>query len=93
MPDLDPALIEAYSLRPLTSEEQGIFPGLHLALDVFKVRLTASIPILFGNQAGWVLWIAESYPGQHLLALPGGSRLHVEYHAGSDGSVCRPGRR
>lgn len=80
MPDFDPDLIEPYGLRPLSAKEQRIFPGLELALDVFKAHLAASIPILSGDQAGWVLWMAETYPGQNLLALPGGSRLHVEYH-------------
>lgn len=80
MPDLNPDLVEGYGLRPLSAEEQRIFPGFKLILDVFKARLTASIPILFGTQASRVLWLAETYSGQHCLVLPGGSRPHVEYH-------------
>jgi hypothetical protein len=50
MPDLDPERIEAYGLRPLSAEEQHIFRGLDLALDVFKGRLPATITIGMGTR-------------------------------------------
>lgn len=66
-------MIRRYGLRPLTPAEQVIFPGLALTCHIDKVRLIkppASVP---KGRAGWVVWLAESYPGNYLLRLPGGA--------------------
>ena len=68
-----------YHLRPLTETEQAVFPGLTLVQDLFKGRLTrppAGIPRV---RAGWVVWIAETYPGSHLVRLPGGASILHPY--------------
>lgn len=61
-----------YHLWPLTETERTVFPGLSLVQDMFKGRLTRppgwGIPRV---RAGWVVWIAETYPRHYLVRLPG----------------------
>ena len=79
-PWLDEEMIARYGLRYLTSGEQRVFPGLRLALDVFKAKMIkppASVP---RARAGWVVWIVETYPGQYHVRLPGGATLLAPYH-------------
>ena len=74
------AMSDRYGLRPLTPVEQQQFPGLRLVLRIDKVCLTqppASIP---KARAGWVVWLAETYPGCYLVRLPGGATLPVPYN-------------
>lgn len=73
-------MIARYGLRYLTPEEQRVFPGLPLALNVFKARLIkppAAVPMA---RAGWVVWIAETYPGCYLVRLLGGASLPAPYN-------------
>lgn len=80
-------MIARYGLRYLTPEEQRVFPGLPLALNVFKARLIkppAAVPMAragwaFGELSRAVVWIAETYPGCYLVRLPGGASLPAPY--------------
>ena len=74
-------LRERYGLRPLTPAEQPLFPGLRLVRTVQKVRLTRPPAVVPAAQAGWVVWVAETYPGHYLVRLPGGAPLLAPYHA------------
>jgi hypothetical protein len=76
----DEEMITGYGLRRLTPEEQHIFPSLRLALDVFKARLTKPPAAVPRVRAGWIVWVAETYPGQYHLRLPGGATLLAPYH-------------
>jgi hypothetical protein len=73
-------MIARYGLRCLTPEEKQLFPGLSLALDVFKARLTKPPAVVPQAKAGWVVWVAETYPGGYLVRLPGGAPLPVPYN-------------
>ena len=73
-------MVARYGLRCLTAEEKQVFPGLPLALNVFKAQITkppAAVPLA---RAGWVVWLAETYPGCYLVRLPGGATLPVPYN-------------
>lgn len=73
-------MVVRYGLRCLTPEEKRVFPGLPLALDIFKARLIkppAAVPMA---GAGWVVWVAETYPGCYLVRLPGGASLPAPYN-------------
>lgn len=70
-----------YALRPLTAEERAVFPGISLACDVFKGRLIRPPSAIPGVRAGWVVWIAETYPGNYLVRIPGGANFLVPYLA------------
>ena len=73
-------MIARYGLRYLTPEEKRVFPGLPLALDVFKARIIkppAAVPLA---RAGWVVWIAETYSGCYLARLPGDATLPAPYN-------------
>jgi hypothetical protein len=76
----DEEMITRYGLRRLTPEEQHIFPSLRLALDVFKARLTKPPAAVPRVRAGWIVWVAEPYPGQYHVRLPGGATLLAPYH-------------
>lgn len=76
----DEAMIARYGLRRLTPEEEQVFPGLRLALDVFKARLIKPPAAVPRVRAGWVVCVAETYPGQHHVRLPGGATLLAPYH-------------
>lgn len=86
---LPPAeMVARYGLRCLTAEEKQVFPGLPLALDVFKARVTkppATVPLA---RAGWIVWLAETYPGCYLVRLPGGAPLPVPYNEMSWAAVA-----
>lgn len=73
-------MIACYGLRRLTPQEQAAFPGIRLALRVFKVRLTQPPATLPGARTGWVVW-AETYLGHFLVCIPGGGTLPVPYNA------------
>lgn len=70
-----------YALRPLTTEERAVFPGISLACDVFIGRLLRPPSAIPRVRAGWVVWIAETYPGSHLVRLPGGASILAPYHS------------
>ncbi|MCZ7673809.1 MAG: hypothetical protein M5U34_45165 [Chloroflexi bacterium] len=76
----DEEMIARYDLRHLTPEEQQVFSGLRLALAVFKARLLKPPAAVPRVRAGWVVWVAETYPGQHHVRLPGGATLLAPYH-------------
>ena len=73
-------MIVRYGLRRLTPEEQQVFAGLRLALDVFKVRFIKPPAAVPRARTGWIVWVAETYPGQHHIRLPGGATLLAPYH-------------
>jgi hypothetical protein len=73
-------MVARYGLRRLTAEERAIFPGLRLVLQTFKARLTRPPAVMPAARAGWVVWVAETYPGSYLVRLPGGVRLLAPYH-------------
>lgn len=73
-------MIARYDLRRLAPEEQQVFPGLRLALAVFKTRLIKPPPAVPRVRAGWIVWVAETYSGQHHIRLPGGATLLAPYH-------------
>jgi hypothetical protein len=73
-------MMARYGLRPLTVTEQQHFPGLRLVLRIYKVRLAqtpAAVPLA---RAGWIVWLAETYPGCYLVRLPGGATLPVPHN-------------
>lgn len=76
----DEEMIARYGLRHLAPDEQQVFPSLRLALDVFKARMTRPPAAVPRARAGWVVWIAETYPGQYHVRLPGGATLLAPYH-------------
>ncbi|MFZ1397495.1 MAG: hypothetical protein WAS33_11380 [Candidatus Promineifilaceae bacterium] len=71
---------DRYGLRPLTPTEQQQFPGLRLVLRIDKVCLTQPPASAPKARAGWVVWLAETYPGCYLVRLPGGATLPVPYN-------------
>ena len=73
-------MIVRYGLRPLTPTEQQYFPGLRLVLRINKVRLTQPPAAVPKARCGWVVWLAETYPGCYLVRLPGGATLPVPYN-------------
>ena len=73
-------MIPGYGLRPLTPAEQTLFPGLRLALHIDKVQLIKPPASVTKARAGWIVWLAETYPGAYLMRLPGGATLPVPYN-------------
>lgn len=73
-------MIARYGLRPLTPDERQLFPGLRLALQICKVQLTKPPAVLPLARAGWVVWMAETYPGHYLVRMPGGATLLAPHH-------------
>lgn len=73
-------MIVRYGLRPLTPAEQQYFPGLRLVLRIDKERLTEPPATVPRARAGWIVWLAETYPGCYLVRLPGGATLPMPYH-------------
>lgn len=73
-------MMARYGLRPLTAEEQMAFPGVRLALRVFRARLLRPPAAVPAARAGWVVWVAETYPGCYLARIPGGGTLPVPYN-------------
>lgn len=73
-------MIIRYGLRRLTPDERLLFPGLRLVLQIAKVQLTKPPAVMPMARAGWVVWIAETYPGHYLVRLPGGATLLAPYH-------------
>jgi hypothetical protein len=72
-------MMARYGLRRLTPEEQAVFPGIPLALRVFKARITRP-PGVLPRAKGWVVWLAETYPDCFLVQLPGAGVLIAGYH-------------
>lgn len=72
--------ITHFALRPLTTAERAVFPGISLVRDIFKGRLTRPPSGIPRVRAGWVVWIAETYPDSYLVRLPGGASILVPYH-------------
>lgn len=73
-------MIIRYGSRCLTPDERSLFPGLRLVLQIAKVQLTKPPAVMPMARAGWVVWIAETYPDHYLVRLPGGSALLAPYH-------------
>jgi hypothetical protein len=73
-------MIASYGLRRLTPAEQQFFPGLRLALNVHKVRLTEPPSVIPASRAGWVVWTAETYPGHYLVRIPAGLTLPAPFN-------------
>ncbi|MCC6605245.1 MAG: hypothetical protein IT327_18705 [Anaerolineae bacterium] len=73
-------MIPGYGLRPLTPAEQTLFPGLRLALHIDKVQLIKPPASVTKARAGWIVWLAETYPAAYLIRLPGGATLPVPYN-------------
>jgi hypothetical protein len=73
-------MIASYRLRRLTPAEQQFFPGLRLALNVHKVRLTEPPSVMPEARAGWIVWTAETYLGHYLIRMPGGSTLLAPFN-------------
>jgi hypothetical protein len=72
-------MVSRYGLRRLTETEAKAFPGIPLALRVFKARITRP-PGVLPKAKGWVVWLAETYPGCFLVNLPGAGTLIADYH-------------
>lgn len=73
-------MIAHYGLRRLTDDEKQIFPGLCLALQIYKAALTKPPAVTPFARVGWVVWVAETYPDHYLVRLPGGATLLTPYH-------------
>ncbi|MEZ4641632.1 MAG: hypothetical protein R3E31_02645 [Chloroflexota bacterium] len=73
-------MIARYGLRLLTPTEQQYFPGLRLVLRIDKVLLAQPLAVVPRAKRGWVVWLAETYPGCYLVRLPGGAALPVSYN-------------
>jgi hypothetical protein len=73
-------MISRYGLRRLTETEAAVFPGIPLALQVFKARLTRPPLVVPRARSGWVVWVIETYPGCFLARLPGGATIHANYN-------------
>jgi hypothetical protein len=76
----EPEMISRYNLRRLTEAEMDVFPGIPLALQVFKARLTRPPPVVPRARKGWVVWVIETYPGCFLARLPGGATIDANYN-------------
>jgi len=81
-------MIARYNLRPLTEAERVVFPGITLACDAFKGRLKRPPTAIPRVRAGWVVWIAETYPGCFLVRLPGGANFSLPLTMMCPGSEC-----
>jgi hypothetical protein len=77
LPEAD--MIARYGLRHLTQVEQQMFPGLCLVLNISKVYLTRPPAVIPAAKAGWVVWVAETYPGHYLVRMPGGATLPAPF--------------
>ncbi len=73
-------MIARYRLRRLTADEKHIFPGLRLVLQIYKAQLTKAPAVSPLARAGWVVWIAETYPGHYLVRFPDGATLLAPCH-------------
>jgi len=73
-------MIARYGLRRLTPDEHSLFPGLRLVLQISKVQLTKPPAVMPMARAGWVVWIAETYPGSYLVRMPGRATLLVPFN-------------
>ena len=73
-------MIARYGLRRLTNDEKQIFPGLCLVLQIYKAAFTKPPAVTPFARAGWVVWVAETYPDHYLVRLPGGATLLAPYH-------------
>ena len=73
-------MIARYRLRCLTPDERLLFPGLRLVLQIAKVQLTKPPAVMPLARAGWVVWIAETYPGRYLVRFPGGATLLAPFN-------------
>ena len=73
-------MIAQYGLRCLTPDERSLFPGLRLVVQIVKVQLTKPPTVMPMAQAGWVVWIAETYPGHYLVRFPGGATLLAPFN-------------
>ena len=73
-------MIIRYGLRRLTPDELSLFPGLRLVLQISKVQLTKPPAVMPMTGAGWVVWIAETYPGHYLVRFPGGATLLAPFN-------------
>ena len=73
-------MIARYGLRCLTPDERLLFPGLRLVLQISKVQLTKPTAVMPMARAGWVVWIAETYPGHYLVRFPGGATLLAPFN-------------
>ena len=69
-----------YGLRPLSVAEQQLFPGLRLTRGIGKGELTKPPAVMPMARAGWIVWIAETYPGHYLVRMPGGATLLSPHH-------------
>lgn len=79
VPLVEEEMIARYGMRRLSAEERSIFPGLTLVIQAKKVRITHA-PTVLPRAKGWVVWIAETYPGWYLVKLPGGGSLIAPYN-------------
>lgn len=73
-------MIARYGLRCLTPDERSLFPGLRLVLQIAKVQLTKPPAVMPMARAGWVVWIAETYPGHTLVRFPSGATLLAPFN-------------
>jgi len=81
-------MIARYGLRCLTPDERLLFPGLRLVLQIAKVQLTKPPAVMPMARAGWVVWIAETYPGHYLVRFPGGATLLAPFNEMSCAAVA-----
>jgi hypothetical protein len=72
-------MISRYGLRRLTETEAAVFPGIPLALRVFKAQLTRPPAVVPRARKGWVVWLVETYPGCFLARLPGAGTIHANH--------------
>ena len=72
-------MIARYGMRRLTAEEKSVFPGLRLVIQAKKVCITQG-PAVLPRTKGWIVWIAETYPGSYLVQFPGAGPVLAPYH-------------
>jgi len=59
--------------------DQNPFPSITNILQLFKARITRPPATVPRARAGWIVWVAEVYPGLYLAQIPGAGPHYTEH--------------
>jgi hypothetical protein len=59
--------------------DQNPFPGITNILQLFRARITKPPTTVPRARAGWIVWMAEVYPGLYLAQIPGAGSHYTEH--------------
>ncbi|MCB0020457.1 MAG: hypothetical protein KDE09_21845 [Anaerolineales bacterium] len=59
--------------------DQNPFPGITNILQLFKARITKPPATIPRARAGWIVWVAEVYPGLYLAQIPGAGSHYTDH--------------